>query len=142
VGAPGVAGRTVASTALPPRISTAVPNILLVEDNASLRGLAAEVLRGSGYEVAECDSSEAALDYARAHSSIDLLISDVALHGMTGIDLAEVIARSRPDMAVLYISGYPDEAVMEDRAGARSRFLQKPFGAGSLISNVQALLEA
>jgi two-component system cell cycle sensor histidine kinase/response regulator CckA len=142
VGAPGVAGQSIAISALQPAISTAVPNILLVEDNSSLRGLAAEVLRGSGYDVVECDSSEAALEYARAQSRIDLLVSDVALRGMTGIDLAHVIAGSRPYMAVLFISGYPDESVTEDRAGARSRFLQKPFGAGSLISNVRALLEA
>jgi DNA-binding NtrC family response regulator len=116
--------------------------ILLVEDNASLRTLAAEVLRGSGYEVVECDSSEAALAAAEGYPHIDLLISDVALRGMTGIELGAALIGYRPEMAVLYMSGYPDESLEELQTGSQCRFLQKPFGAGSLIATVRSMLGA
>jgi DNA-binding NtrC family response regulator len=135
------AGQTIASAPAVPRVlSQSARTILLVEDNASLRGLAAEVLRACGYEVVECDSGDAAITAAQSYLSIDLLISDVALRGMTGLVLAAAIAGSRPDMPVLYISGYPDESVTDARPGIKSQFLQKPFGAGTLISTVRSLL--
>jgi CheY-like chemotaxis protein len=133
-----------ASSSGAPRVilAPAPATILLVEDNPSLRMLAAEVLRGAGYQVIECESSEAALGAAQNQPDIHLLISDVALSGMTGTELAASIAATRPSMSILYISGYPDDFVTDDRVAAKSQFLQKPFGAASLLSNVRALLAA
>jgi two-component system cell cycle sensor histidine kinase/response regulator CckA len=123
-------------------VAPAAATILLVDDNASLRMLAGEVLRGAGYQVIECESSEAALVAVESQPDIHLLISDVALSGMSGTELAAIISASRPEMSILYISGYPDDFVTDERVSAKSQFLQKPFGAASLIANVRTLLSA
>ena len=117
--------------------------VLLVEDESSVRSLATRALETSGYTVlAAADAAEALEHERRCRGTIDLLLSDVVMPGLSGPELAERLLERRPEMRVLFVSGYPSES-----PGARSvlppgtSFLQKPFTAGLLVRTVAELLE-
>jgi PAS domain S-box-containing protein len=116
--------------------------ILLVEDEAGIRALVRKILRRENYNVLEAGGAEEAMAMASsAAGRIDLLLTDVMLPAASGRDLAEQIRASRPDLKVLYISGYTDDDAV--RAGAippGSRFLQKPFTLGALVGKVKESL--
>ena len=116
--------------------------ILLVEDNEIVRGPITLVLEDLGYEVVPACDPEQALELAAAAGAIDLLVTDVVMPGMNGRQLAELLLAERPELKVLYMSGYTDDAVIArgviDREMA---FLQKPFGADDLAQKVSELLE-
>jgi PAS domain S-box-containing protein len=116
--------------------------ILLVEDEAGIRALVRKILRRENYNVLEAGTAEEAAAMASATSSrIDLLVTDVKLPGASGRDLAEKIRESRPDLKVLYISGYTDDdAVRTGAIPPGSRFLQKPFTLGALVGKVKESL--
>jgi len=117
--------------------------ILLVEDDEPLRKLVSQILERTGYSVVSASNGEEALRLidSPGHAGIDLLISDVVMPGIGGKALAEQLQARLPDLKVLYISGYPDEAVvhhgMLDEGIA---FLQKPFSATAIIQKVQEIL--
>lgn len=118
--------------------------ILLVEDEAAVRGLAGRMLRGKGYRVLEAGSGEEALHIARAlPSEIHLVIADVVLPGEGGFQVAEDLAVLRPDVKVLLISGYADESL--SRRGAIDpdlEILQKPFSLEGLLRKAREVLDA
>ena len=118
--------------------------ILLVEDSGSLRSVLAEFLDEAGYRVLEAGSAEMALRLVEAcPSPICLMITDVVMLGMNGHELAEQLMTTRPDMKVLYISGYTDAAVF--RCGVlpgSGNFLNKPFTRDRLLSKIRDLLNA
>jgi PAS domain S-box-containing protein len=116
--------------------------ILLVEDEAGIRALVRKILRRENYDVLEAGSAEEAMTMAAAAAGrIDLLITDVMLPVASGRELAERIRESRPDLRVLYISGYTDDdAVRTGAIPPGSRFLQKPFTLGALVSKVKESL--
>jgi signal transduction histidine kinase/CheY-like chemotaxis protein len=118
--------------------------ILLVEDEAGIRALVRKILSRERYVVLEAGSGEEALTIAQSHEGpIQLLMTDVMLPGIGGRDLAEALSKLRPEQRVLYISGYTDDEGV--RAGwfpPGSRFLQKPFTLGALVSNVRETLDA
>ena len=92
---------------------TGSETILLVEDEESLRGLAARILRDRGYKVLESTSPEDALQISGRHNEpIDLLLTDVVMPMMSGRKIAEHLAFLRPSMRVLYMSGYTDDSVV------------------------------
>ncbi len=118
--------------------------ILLVEDEAGIRALVRKILRRERYQVLEAGSGEEALAIAQSHEgAVQLLMTDVMLPGIGGRDLAEALAKSRPELRVLYISGYTDdEGVRLGWFPPGSRFLQKPFTLGALVNNVRETLDA
>jgi len=117
--------------------------LLLVEDEDVLRDLTREVLEAAGYRVLSAASGEEALGVASLHAGgIDLLVSDVIMPGMSGAELARRLGPVRPQMKVLFASGYTADAiahhgVLEDG----TEFLQKPFTPGELESKVRAVLD-
>jgi PAS domain S-box-containing protein len=117
--------------------------ILLVEDEAGIRALVRKILRRENYNVFEAGSAEEAMAMASAAPApIDLLITDVMLPGASGRELAERIRETRPELKVLYISGYTDDdAVRTGAIPLGSRFLQKPFTLGSLVTKVRESLK-
>ena len=121
---------------------TGTATILLVDDNDPFRGVISTFLQASGYKVLEARSaSEASMIAAHQENPIDLLLTDVMLPGASGRELAERIRETRPDLKVLYVSGYTDDDAV--RAGAippGSKFLQKPFTLGSLLAKVRESL--
>jgi two-component system cell cycle sensor histidine kinase/response regulator CckA len=118
--------------------------ILLVEDEPGIRGLVRKILRRERYQVLEAGSGQEALNLVSAQGvSIDLLLTDMLLPGMSGRDLAEFLHRMRPALKVVYISGYTDdESVRAGEFPPGAKFLQKPFTLGALTGKVREALDS
>ncbi len=119
--------------------------ILLVEDEAAVRKLAARVLREHGYTVFEAAHPDEALAIAGARpvGSIHLLLTDVVMPGMSGKALAEEILKRSPDIKTLFISGYTNNAIVRHgRHNLGVAFLHKPFSPATLARKVREILDA
>jgi DNA-binding response OmpR family regulator len=118
--------------------------ILLVEDESGVRAFVKIALQRFGYRVVEADSAEAALSVLRAFEGpIDLLLTDVVLPGIDGRELAARVGRERPNMCVLFMSGYPRSLGSDDgRLDAGVQLLEKPFTAQTLLTRMRQLLGA
>jgi CheY-like chemotaxis protein len=103
-----------------------------------------QVLQKHGYNVLEArDGGEALVVCERHQGKIDLLLTDVVLENMSGQDVAERLLRFRPDMKVLYVSGYADDAIVKHGVlTAGAAFLQKPFTTEALARKIRHVLEA
>jgi len=125
-----------------PRDVTGQDTILLVEDEEAVRSFAARALRMRGYQVLEANGGETALDLVRKHhGAIDLLISDVVMPGMDGPTLVRAARRLRPEMRILFMSGYAEEAFRKnDQKAEDIDFLPKPFGLKQLAAKVKEVL--
>ena len=117
--------------------------ILVVEDDPSVRGLVQEALRVSGYDVLVARHGiEALLTGAKHMGPIHLLLTDVAMPQMSGPEVAEKLAGVRPDIKVLYMSGYPDHPVFEQGGVKRdTAFLHKPFTPAVLTQKIREVLD-
>jgi len=127
----------------PPPAPRTPATILLVEDEASLRDIAKELLEASGYTVIAAANGAEALSLAEHHATrpIQLLITDVMMPGMSGPTLAQRIRVRRPDVDVLYMSGYSHEAVeKEGLLEPGTRLLAKPFSLSTLVRSVEEAL--
>jgi len=120
---------------------TRTGTILLVEDQLDIRVVAREILSEAGHRVLSAANGRAALELAENHQgAIDLLITDVVMPEMSGPELATQISRSRPDLTVLYVSGYSDHALLKHVAVEQgTAFLQKPFLPDALLGKVSGL---
>ncbi|MBI5342299.1 MAG: PAS domain S-box protein [Deltaproteobacteria bacterium] len=118
--------------------------ILVAEDEDMVRELVCEILQRSGYAVLEACNGEEALEAALQHGKpIHLLVTDVVMPRMSGHDLAERLVPLRPEMKVLFMSGYTDKVSLHHRVLNReAAFLQKPFGPGTLTAKVREVLDA
>ncbi len=116
--------------------------VLLVEDDDAVRLLASQVLRIAGFDVLSAGSGLEALEqYEHRGHSIDLLVTDVLMPGMTGTQLAERLKLVRPGLRVLYVSGYPgDELSRQGLAEEGIELLRKPFTPSELNARVAELL--
>jgi two-component system cell cycle sensor histidine kinase/response regulator CckA len=125
----------------PPRGSEA---ILLVEDERAVRVVTRLTLESFGYRVREAGGGAEALEAVRGEGRpLDLLITDVIMPGMNGREVADAVRRLSPGTRVLYLSGYTDNAILQQgvlEAGAA--FLQKPFTAAALGRKVREVLDA
>jgi len=134
------------SSALAPASALAEPGaeqVLVVEDEDLIRQLAEQILRDRGYRVISAASATEALELVTSlDGEIDLLVTDIVMPGLSGLDLAQRLRRRIPDLRVLFMSGYSDSPLL--RAGlARegAAFLQKPFSADALERRVRDLLD-
>jgi len=118
--------------------------LLLVEDEASVRQASLQFLTRSGYNVLEANDGEDALHTSRSHPGpIHLMITDVVMPRIGGPKLAERLAHERPDMKVLFVSGYAENTVPQHgNIDVATRFLQKPFSLKMLARKVRDVLEA
>jgi signal transduction histidine kinase len=125
--------------AAPPRGSGTV---LLVEDEEALRRVAVRILGQSGYRVLASSDVADALRLSRAHGeSIDLLITDVVMPGMSGPELAGHVEAAQPGVKVLFMSGYADDALgSHGMLEEGIRFIQKPFSVEALATKVRDVL--
>jgi PAS domain S-box-containing protein len=117
--------------------------ILLVEDEANLRYLARQYLEKQGYKVIEAADGAVAMQIAVAHEKvIHLLLTDVIMPGMNGRELAQRIAEIRPNVKILYMSGYTENVIGHNgMLDAGIRLLQKPFNLRDLKSKVREVLD-
>ncbi len=122
---------------------TGAGTILLVEDEDAVRLFSARALRNKGYKVIEARSGEAALVIMGQDSEpIDLLITDVVMPEMDGPALVEEVRARRPDMKVIFISGYAESAFRSKAGdGSMLHFLAKPFSLKQLATKVKDVLE-
>ena len=116
--------------------------ILLVEDEESVRQLVRETLQAKGYRVLEAENGQSGLTAAAAHNgTIDLVITDVVMPGMSGRELAEKLIETRPQTKVLYLSGYTEDTIVsEGTIESGKAFLQKPFTLQNLSRKVREVL--
>jgi len=116
--------------------------ILLVEDEESLRAIARETLENHGYRVLEALGGPEAIEIAKRHAeAIHLLLTDVVMPGVNGRALAEALTADRPEMRVLYMSGYTDDVIA--RSGVLESgilLIEKPFAAVALLGRVREAL--
>ena len=127
-----------------PRADRGRETILLVEDEANLRRLIHQYLENQGYRILDAEDGAAALQIAAGHGgTIDLLLTDVVMPGMNGRELAAQITAQRPEVRVLYISGYTENAIGHDGLlDAGINLLQKPFSLPTLKDRVRELLDS
>jgi two-component system, cell cycle sensor histidine kinase and response regulator CckA len=143
---PGV--ETAAVFGLTPAETIEVPRgndtILLAEDEVAVRGLASIILRSCGYRVLEASDGPEALRLARECAGpLHLLITDVMMPRMNGVQLATQVRVFRPDIRVLFISGYTDDVVVPHGGPtAGQEYLQKPFTPMGLARKVRSILDA
>ena len=118
--------------------------MLLVDDDAPVRRVAASILRRAGYEIIEAASAEqAARMWQEQHGRIDLLLTDLFMPGpISGVELAELLRTARPELRVLYISGLRDRFEQSGVLFEPGRnFLPKPFDAATLAAIVRRCLD-
>jgi CheY-like chemotaxis protein len=127
----------------PPATLDGSETVLLVEDDEQVRTVARSILRRHGYKVLEASNGGEAMLLCESHGQpIDLLISDVVMPHMSGPELARRLARLRPDMKVLCMSGYTDDSVV--RHGVMDSdiaYLQKPITPETLTRKVREVLD-
>jgi CheY-like chemotaxis protein len=118
--------------------------VLVVEDEASVRSVARTMLELHGYRVLEAGGGEEALRIgARPEGPVQLLLTDVVMPGMSGPEVAQRLSRVHPELKVLYMSGYTDEAILRHGVPELSpAFVQKPFSAETLGWKVREVLDA
>jgi PAS domain S-box-containing protein len=118
--------------------------VLLVEDEPEVRGLARDILHQQGYTVLEAAEGDEALRIGREHGGpIHLLVTDVVMPQMGGRELADRLRARRPEIKVLYVSGYTDDATLHQGVSQTGMaFLPKPFTAAALAHKVRQVLDA
>ncbi len=115
--------------------------VLVVEDEAAVRMLVLEVLEELGYQVLEAVDANSALPVLRSDQRVDLLVSDFGLPGMNGHQLVEIARQHRPELKVLFITGYaPNAEVRGDFLGPGMDMLAKPFNIDVLATKVRQLI--
>ena len=117
--------------------------MLLAEDDETVRKLVVRVLTSLGYSVCACVSPQDALMRVAADKTpFDILVTDMIMPDMNGQELGRRIRELVPKIAVLYISGYSNAAILKNIPGEPQKyFLQKPFTPGKLASFVRAALD-
>jgi CheY-like chemotaxis protein len=132
------------SQAAVPEVSGGTETLLVVEDVPAVRVVARQMLERQGYTVLEAPDAETALRIAAKHEgAINLLLTDVVMPDVSGRELADQLGRLRPQIKVLYMSGYTDDAIV--RHGVLQEgiaYLQKPFTPDSLARKVRSVLDA
>lgn len=122
---------------------TALASILLVDDDkAVLAAIGALLGQIGSYFVYKSDSPEGALHlWDKRSEEIELLVTDIMMPGMSGLQLAEKLLHQKPSLKVLFISGYVPEEIAFPPSAPGYRFLQKPFMRGQLEESISSILD-
>lgn len=121
--------------------ATGTETILLAEDNPGVAEVATQVLQEAGYTVLAASNGQEALALAAEHPEFDLLFSDVVMMGVDGVALATTLRERRPDLPVLFTTGYNAGAIERLLAAPAVRLLQKPYTPDQLLQKVRAALD-
>jgi len=124
-------------------IARGFETILLVEDEESLRLLAAGILENNGYSVLQASEGKDGVRLAKEHSHIDLLVTDVVLPGQSGSELAAALRDFLPNLKLLYMSGYTGDLITQHGVlETEAILLEKPFTKNALLNKVRTVLDA
>lgn len=117
--------------------------VLLVEDEVSILSMIANILEKQGYTVMSTESSVEAVELAASFNGrIDLLLTDVIMPKLNGKDLSAIIRKDRPDLRVIFMSGYTADVIHKsDIERIDGRFIQKPFSNEDLLKTIREILE-
>ncbi|MGE5815602.1 MAG: response regulator [Acidobacteriota bacterium] len=133
-----MSGLSVAKSGMREDSAVDLETILLVEDEPAVRGLFAQALRHAGYTIIEARNGAEALEvFDRIDGKIDLLLTDVRMPFLGGSELAGKLLARRPDLRLLYISGYAAKVEL----GPNAALLQKPFVRADLLRAVRSVLD-
>jgi DNA-binding NtrC family response regulator len=129
--------------ALENRLSHGGKTVLVVEDDQSLRSIIAQALKRQGYKILEAaDGVEGVVLFDKNKQEIDLTVTDIVMPRMSGFELTDLLKPLRPQMKVLYMSGYADHAgLIERNLNPGGNFIPKPFSLEDLSSKVSEILE-
>ena len=116
--------------------------VLLVEDSDSVRAVVAKMLEEGGLTVLQASGGEEALAFARrGDAPIDLLLTDIAMPSMSGLELADRVERERPGVRILFMTGYAEEVVVnEGILGKNRECIGKPFTQEQITKRVRKIL--
>jgi len=121
---------------------TGTATILLVEDEDAVRAFSSRALTNKGYRVLDANGGDAALELLSAHADeLDLVVTDVIMPEMDGPTLVGKIREARPDLPVIFVSGYTEDK-FKDQFGENTYFLPKPFTLQQLAAKVKDVLSA
>lgn len=115
--------------------------ILLVEDEDTVRSVTRRLLEKLGYEVDTVSEAEEALErFESGEADVDLVLTDIVMPGLTGVEMAEILARDHPDLKFLFTSGYTSKELGRDPGQPPEPFLPKPFSIDELARAVRGAL--
>ncbi len=116
--------------------------VLVVEDDPRVREVTVRALAGAGYRVLAAEGGARALELAPPEERLDLLVTDVVMPGMSGPQMAEALARARPGLRVLYVSGYAEDAIVHHGIiDSGIDLLAKPYTPALLLARVRQVLD-
>lgn len=127
----------------PSPVTTGSETVLLAEDQSSIRSALREFLISKGYQVLEAQNGSEALDLAEHHpGSIDVLVTDVIMPQIRGLELAKRVTELHPDICVIFMSGYSEDALLENRLLSQQNvtLIQKPFDPEDLAQKIRESL--
>ena len=117
--------------------------VLVVEDEPAVRRLISQLLQLNGYTVFEAANGPEALHLVeQRRCDIDLLLTDVVMPSMTGVELAKRLVQYYPTLPVLFTSGYMDHSAVKEVVGMGEQFLPKPFSPAELATRVRGMVRA
>ncbi len=116
--------------------------VLVVEDEAVVRSLIVEVLDELGYRALQAADAQEAIPLLESDQRIDLMISDVGLPGMNGRQLADFARLSRPNLKVLFATGYAEGSNVSGYLAPNMEIITKPFAIEALASKIKEILKA
>ena len=124
--------------------SLAFETVLVCDDDDGVRKLLVDILQFRAYKILEARNGRHALEVASSYGApIHLLITDVVMPQLGGVELAQRMREQNPNLSVLYLSGYPEQPeVLSLALGGRTQFLAKPFLPSDLTSAVASMLES
>lgn len=117
------------------------PRILLVEDEDPVRDVITRLLRRLGYRVVSAASAEDAIEIMEDGEEVDLVLTDVVMPGLTGIEMAEVLKERHPDLRFLFTSGYTSREMGRPPETPPEPFLPKPFTMEELSERLRSALQ-
>lgn len=115
--------------------------ILLADDDDAMRAYLTRALERSGYAVTACDRGTTALEHVKSGAQFDLLLTDIVMPEMDGIELAQKVAVLVPDMRVMFITGFSAVTLRAGQALPQAKVLSKPFHLRDLVLEVDRIFE-
>src|SRR4051812_6505639 len=110
--------------------------ILVVEDDTPVRELLVRVLQDAGFLVTSAKSGQEAIDLAAQQAELDLLVTDVVMRGMNGIEVPRKLVERRPPLPVLFTSSFRPQQIAGEELPARSEFIEKPWVPAEMVERV------